>query len=127
MNKTWGASEVTWLPTKWEVWNSLAKHLFMIGPVNTKYCLKEESGSDRNGEIQLMDHSRIDCLNTGIYPPLTEMHINHHHHHHHHSYSVHSQPLRGKYADPRGRHLGKRMRLAFTPFHNNSQKMVKSF
>lgn len=52
----------------------------MAGTVNTKYCLKEESASDRNGEIQLMDHSVIDWLNTGIYLPLTEMHINHHHH-----------------------------------------------
>lgn len=52
----------------------------MTNPVNTKYCLKEESGSDRNSEIQLMDRSIIDWLNTGIYLPLTEMHINHHHH-----------------------------------------------
>lgn len=48
--------------------------------VNAKYCLKEESGSDRSSEIQLMDYSIIDWLNTGIYLPLTEMHINHHHH-----------------------------------------------
>lgn len=48
--------------------------------MNTEYCLKEERGSDRKREIQLMDHTIIDCLNTGIYLPLTEMHINHHHH-----------------------------------------------
>lgn len=51
----------------------------MTSAVNTKYCLKEESGSDRNSEIQLMDCSFIDWLNTGIYPTLTEIHINHDH------------------------------------------------
>lgn len=43
MNKTWRMSEVTWLRTKWEVWNFQAKHLFITGSVNTKYCLKEGS------------------------------------------------------------------------------------
>lgn len=52
----------------------------MTSTVNTKYCLKEESCSDRDSEIQLMDCSIIDWLNIGIYLSLTEMHLNHHHH-----------------------------------------------
>lgn len=51
----------------------------MTSTVNTKYCLKEESRSDRGSEIQLMDCSVIDRLNIGIYLSLTEMHLNHHH------------------------------------------------
>lgn len=50
----------------------------MTGSVNTKYCFKEESGSDRSGEIQLMDGGVIDWLNTGINLPQAEMQINNH-------------------------------------------------
>lgn len=50
----------------------------MTGSVNTKYCFKEDRGSDRNSEIQLMDRSVIDWLNTRIYLPRAKMQINHH-------------------------------------------------
>lgn len=68
----------------------------MTGSLKTKYCLKEERSSDRNSEIQLMDHSVIDWLNTGIYLRPTETRINHHHH----FYSVLLQPVREKCQSP---------------------------
>lgn len=52
----------------------------MTSTVNTKYCLKKETCSDGDSEIQLMDCSIIDWLNIGIYLSLTEMLLNHHHH-----------------------------------------------
>lgn len=82
MNKIWGRglqSEEVWPPTKWSVCNFEAKHLFMQ-MINKKKGLRERSGSDCNREIRLMDHSLIDWLNTGIYLPLTRMHINQRHH-----------------------------------------------
>lgn len=44
-----------------------------------KILFKGGECSDRKSEIQLMDRSIIDWLNTGKYMPLTKMHINHHH------------------------------------------------
>lgn len=57
----------------------LSKTFIHEGLGEYKILFKEESASDMHSGIQLMDHSIIDSLNTGIYLLQNEMHINHHH------------------------------------------------
>lgn len=75
MNKTFGVEGecrvgATWPPSKWEF--LCKKHLFMTS--NLKILFKGKKSSDRNRGMQLMDHSSIDWLNTGIYLPSSKVH-----------------------------------------------------